>query len=150
MPSGGGKRSGYSIPGEDTVREAVLDIMDGNVTIRSQRRFIGLVLSWLKGRNRDYRLSAERLRRIAARMDEIDMIIHCRESGKAYRGSRCLVCGSAMDSIKNATLYGWTVSTGKICQTCGYWTGVKKRVPIRYVFTTEKESYLNGESGERG
>ena len=147
-----GKRSevkGYFIPREETITEIIEEVLDGNVTISSQRRLHSLIMGNLRERNggEKYRLSARRLRRIAATMDSVDLIIHCREGKRKYRGKSCPVCGSDMESVKNATLYGWTVSTGKICNTCGYWTGKKRRIPVRYVFTTEKESYLKRRRG---
>ena len=33
------------------------------------------------------------------------------------------------------TVFGGTVTLGYRCSRCGYWTGLRKRVPTRYVFT---------------
>ena len=48
--------------------------------------------------------------------------------------TECPVCGGELKVIKNKTLYGWNISLGYICTQCPYWTGQKKRVPVRYVF----------------
>jgi len=142
--------TGYSIPSEEMVRQTILKVLEGNVTISSQTRFHSLILSHLKNVNggKRFRLSARRLRRISAVMDNVDLIIHCREGKTTFRGSRCPVCGSEMIDIKNQTLYGWTISTGKHCETCHYWSGKKKRIPVRYVFTIEKENYIEEKSKE--
>lgn len=123
-----------------------MEIMNEAMTVRSQTRFHRLVLSKLKEITQgDVRLSAVRLRRVAAKMVNVDLIIHCREGKRKNRRLKCPVCLTPMDDIKNSTLYGWTVATGKSCPTCSYWTGPKQRIPIRYVFTIEKENYI----GER-
>jgi hypothetical protein len=153
MSRGSGPRDrGYSIPREDLIKGIIHRIMDGNVTVSSQRRFHSLIMKELEKTDGDvdYRLSPKRLRRIASSMDSVDLIIHCREGKRRYRGKNCPVCGAPLDSIKNSTLYGWTVSTGKVCDRCGYWTGKRRRIPIRYVFTTEKESYVKRKGGDRG
>jgi hypothetical protein len=130
------------------VEEAIFSVLDEALTIRSQTLFHRLVLARLKDTNGEkYRLSARRLRRIAAGLKDVDLIIHCREGGRMNRRKICPVCGSRMDDIQNSTLYGWKVNTGKTCPTCSYWTGARRRIPIRYVFTTEKENYI-GENME--
>ncbi|MFW3145481.1 MAG: hypothetical protein ACMUIE_01555 [Thermoplasmatota archaeon] len=143
--------NGYRIPAESTVASVITEILEDALTVRSQTRFHKLVLGRLKERNGGkFRLSAERLRRIAARMENVDLIIHCREGSRTSRKSICPVCGIAMGDIKNSTLYGWTVSTGKYCSVCGYWTGTHERIPTRYVFTVEKERYLGEKMKENG
>ena len=141
MPSSYG--SGYRIPSEGIVSEAIMEIMSEATTVRSQTRFHKLVLSKLKDLAQcNVKLSALRLRRIAAKMDEVDLIIHCRQGKRRFQRLKCPVCSTTMEDIKNSTLYGWTVSTGKSCHVCGYWTGPKQRIPTRYVFTVEKERYI--------
>ncbi|MFO8050239.1 MAG: hypothetical protein R6V01_00890 [Thermoplasmatota archaeon] len=137
------KTAGYSLPSRETISEAIMDILNEATTVRSQRRFHRLVLSKLQETTGpDIRLSEIRLRRIAARMDRVELIIHCREGQRRSGRSNCPVCSAPMENIRNSTLYGWTVSTGKSCPVCGYWTGHRQRIPIRYVFTIEKEKYL--------
>jgi hypothetical protein len=134
---------GYRIPSRQMVEQAVSDVMNEAFTVRSQTLFQRLVLSRLKEMDgAKFKLSGRRLRRIAAGMDDVDLIIHCREGERMNRSATCPVCGSRMENIQNNTLYGWTVTTGKTCTTCSYWTGVRKRIPTRYVFTIEKEKYI--------
>ncbi|MGA1821321.1 MAG: hypothetical protein ACMUIG_02195 [Thermoplasmatota archaeon] len=143
-------KAGYSIPSEEMVRQTILKVLEGNVTISSQTRFHALILKHLKNDNggKRFRLSPRRLRKISAVMDNVDLIIHCREGKTTFKGKSCPVCGSEMSDIKNQTLYGWTISTGKYCETCHYWSGKRKRIPIRYVFTIEKENYIEDQKKE--
>ncbi len=134
---------GYRIPSREIVEKAILDVLKEAFTVRSQVLFQRLVLGRLREMNGGkYRLTGKRLRRIAADMNDVDLIIHCRDGERMNRSKTCPVCGSPMENIQNSTLYGWTVTTGKTCPTCSYWTGTRKRIPTRYVFTIEKEKYI--------
>jgi len=139
----------YSIPSEKEVSEALLEVLNVSLTVRSQTLLHRLVLVKLRERaDRPVVLSEQRLRRIAANLKGVDLIIHCREGARGSQRVRCPVCGTMMEKVKNATLYGWTVSTGKTCPVCHYWTGSRERIPIRYVFTIEKGRYLGERMGQ--
>ncbi|MBN1540319.1 MAG: hypothetical protein JW939_09265 [Candidatus Thermoplasmatota archaeon] len=144
---------GYRIPKEEVVISVVRAILGEAMTIRSQTLFHRLVMTKLKEQDGGrFKLSPRRLRRISAKLDDVYLVIHCREGGSRSRRTRCPVCGTSMQDIKNSTLYGWTVSTGKFCPVCHYWTGTRERIPTRYVFTIEKEKYtgdtINGREPE--
>ncbi|MBN1390220.1 MAG: hypothetical protein JXA22_06225 [Candidatus Thermoplasmatota archaeon] len=142
MPSPMPDADGYRIPREEVVITAVRGILNEAMTIRSQTLFHRLIMARLKEMGLDrFKLSPRRLRRISAKMEEVYLVIHCREGARRSRRTRCPVCGTGMQDIKNSTLYGWTVSTGKFCPVCHYWTGTRERIPTRYVFTIEKEKY---------
>jgi len=132
----------YRIPREDMVRDILFSVLKDNVTIRSQSRLHRLIEARLKDIDPGarFKLSAERLRRIAATMQGVKMMIHCRESEQIFSGSKCPVCATQMRPIRNQTLYGWTVNTGKFCPVCNFWTGTKLRKPIRYVFIYQGEN----------
>jgi hypothetical protein len=137
------REPGYRIPKRELVEIAIYKVLDEALTVRSQTLFLKLVMSRLRELNGGgFRLSGQRLRRIAASLDDVDLIIHCREGSRKNRRTLCPVCGTRMENIQNSTLYGWTVNTGKNCPTCSYWTGSHRRIPVRYVFTTEKENYI--------
>jgi len=151
MPSPGPRNNGYRIPKEEVVVEAVNSILNEAMTIRSQTLFHKLVISKLRemGIGR-FKLSPRRLRRITAKLKGVDLLIHCREGPRRSKRVKCPVCGTGMEEIKNSTLYGWTVSTGKVCPVCNYWTGSRERIPTRYVFTKEKEKYLGDTMNGKG
>ena len=143
MEGSGRKRKSYRIPSVDLVEKAIRSVLDDAFTIRSQTLFHRLVLSRIKKtEEKGFKLSPRRLRKVAAQMSDVDLIIHCREGDRASNRTICPVCGTVMIDIKNSTLYGWTVATGKACQTCSYWSGSRIRIPTRYVFTIENERYL--------
>ena len=151
MPSPGSRNKGYTIPKEEIVIAAVRSILTEAMTVRSQTLFHRLVVNKLREIGlRRFKLSPRRLRRITAKLDEVDLLIHCREGKRRTNRTRCPVCGTVMDDIRNSTLYGWTVSTGRACPVCSYWSGNRERVPTRYVFTVEKEKYLGETINKEG
>ena len=134
----------YRIPTDDTVTALIIDVMRETPTVRSQRLLHKLVSERIAGSNGNdsYRISERRIRRLAALSRSIELQIYCREGEEREFRNICPVCGKEMKPIRNATLYGWTVSTGRACDLCGYWTGKKERIPTRYVFMTVSEAKM--------
>jgi hypothetical protein len=133
-------RPAYRIPDEKMVQTIVHQVMKDNGIIRSQTLLHRLIKDKLKEMDADVslKIAPQRLRRIAAGMPGMKMMIYCRESNEVWKGNRCPVCGSSMQTIRNQTLYGWTVNTGKFCPKCNYWTGGRMRKPVRYVFMLDE------------
>ncbi|RLF48803.1 MAG: hypothetical protein DRN20_03750 [Thermoplasmata archaeon] len=125
----------YRIPGEDIVVDALTKVLKEAGAINSQRLLREIVLNEIRKIDPSFRLSEKRLRMIAINSGVANVDIHCRESEKRAKMSRCPVCGSKLYPVKNKTIFGGTVTVGKECRVCGYWTGIKTRMPMRYVFT---------------
>lgn len=124
----------YKIPPQQIVIEEMQRILADSKVINSQQRLQKILIKDLKKKDPDYELTPQRLRRLAVKSGEITLEIHCRDSQEKAESTTCPVCGSKMQSTKNKTLYDWEVIVGHRCALCGYWTGGKKRIPIRYVF----------------
>ena len=124
----------YRIPTSEVLAEAIRDVLRRRPTVGSQRRLTELVLRELKGIDEDYTASEERIRKVAIDSGSAKIEIHCREGEERSRYTRCPVCGSKMNRIRNETVFGGTVTLGYKCTKCPYWTGLKRRMPIRYVF----------------
>lgn len=138
MPRGEKRGGGRRAPPDDAVREALLKVMREAKHIRSQRRLLSMVDEELKKMDRDWGITAKRLRRLAAETPGVKIISHCRVS-HGEGSNICPVCGKEMRPIKNETLYGWLVTSGYSCPRCGYWTGRRKRVPTLYEFILEED-----------
>jgi C4-type Zn-finger protein len=70
-------------------------------------------------------------------LDEPGVRIEVRYTEKTTRralNNRCPVCRSALRAIRNRTLEGDRVVLGYRCGRCGYWTHLRRRVPVRYRF----------------
>ena len=103
-------------------------------TVDSQRKLKRLVEKELKAEE-VFKVGGERLRRIAIDSKLFDLRILTRETGKRKSSVNCPVCASRLQRLRNMTVFGGTVTLGYKCGTCGYWTGLRRRVPVRYIFT---------------
>jgi len=124
----------YRIPHFEVLAEVIREVLRGRPTVSSQRKLTELVLRKLKEIDADYTASEERIRRVAIDSGVAKIEIHCREGEERSRQSRCPVCCSKMRRIRNETIFGGTVTLGYKCTRCPYWTGLKRRIPVRYVF----------------
>lgn len=122
-------------PSDTEVVEAIKDALQRHGVISSQRKMTELVLRELKRHDSDYTVSEARVRKLALENNLASLEIKCRDAKDKSRAGSCPVCGGKMERIRNLTVYGGTVTMGYKCRLCGYWTGLKKRVPTLYVFT---------------
>ena len=124
----------YRIPSDAEVVQAIKDALDRHGVINSQRKLTELVLRSLRRHDSDYTVSEERVRKLALANDLATVDIRCRDTKEKTSAGACPVCGGRMNRIKNLTVYGGSVTMGYKCKTCGYWTGLRNRVPTLYVF----------------
>lgn len=102
--------------------------------VASQRKLKALVERDLKGEE-VFRVGEPRLRKIAIDSGLVDLEIHCRDTEEMRSLIRCPVCEERLRRVRNMTVFGGTVTLGYRCERCRYWTGLKRRIPTRYVFT---------------
>ena len=124
----------YRIAKDDRVRESIARIFSTRRAVNSQRQLKRLVEKDLKA-DEVFRVGESRLRQIAIDSGKVDLEIHCRETIEMRSLVRCPVCAERLARVRNMTVFGGTVTLGYRCSRCGYWTGLRKRVPTRYVFT---------------
>ncbi len=124
----------YRIPSDERVKESLTRVFATRHEVNSQHRLKLLVEKDLKAEER-FRVGEPRLRLIAIGSGLVDLEIHCRETDQRKSLYNCPVCGERLRRVRNETVYGGTVTLGYRCERCKYWTGLKRRVPIRYVFT---------------
>ena len=124
----------YRIPPAELLAEVIREVLKRRPMVISQRKLTELVLKDLKRIDEEYSATEERIRKVAIDQGAAKIEIHCREGEERSRHSRCPVCGSKMRRIRNETIFGGTVTLGYKCTKCPYWTGLKRRNPIRYVF----------------
>ena len=124
----------YRVPNDEQVVAALQRVIATKRVVDSQRRLKRLVERELQGEE-VFRIGEVRLRHAAIDSGLIDLQILCRESGKTRSMMKCPVCTARLKRVRNATVWGGTVTLGYHCERCGYWTGIKHRIPTRYVFT---------------
>jgi len=125
----------YKLPADDEVSEAIRRALSRRGLVNSQRKLTDLVRRELKSVNPEYAVTEERVRKIAIEGGLAKLSINARDTGTKTSSSTCPVCAKRMGHVKNLTVYGGSVDLGYKCSKCGYWTGVKARRPIRYVFS---------------
>ncbi len=121
-------------PADTEIVDSIKDALRRHGTINSQRKMRELVLRELRRHDPDYAVSERRVRVLAVRNGLATVVTKGRSSGERTLANACPVCGGKMTRTRNLTLYGGTVNMGYKCEACGYWTGLKRRVPTLYIF----------------
>ena len=127
----------YSIPSDEKVIDAIFYVMYRHPQVRSQREMVDLVTAELNRSGGDYRISGQRIRRLAIRNDMLVLSISYNES-EGELPTSCPVCGGNLISVMNSTLDGGTIEVCRRCDACPYTIGTTKRVPGRYSFTGKR------------
>ncbi len=127
----------YKIPSNEEVLRAIKNVMNNYGVINSQTKLKELVERDLKVTDKNYLVSPKRLRVLALSSDNVRIEIHCRDSDEKMNSNKCPVCNHNLKLVRNKTIYNGVVIIGHECDHCPYWTGMKKRIPTRYVFTVK-------------
>ncbi|MDD1772589.1 MAG: hypothetical protein LUQ09_06675 [Methanomassiliicoccales archaeon] len=127
----------YRIPPAKVLEDSIRRIIREQQSIPSQRQFTELVLEDLKKKSPDYKVGEVRLRRMALHRNLARVVIQYRETREPSHKGRCPVCLSPTEELHNQTLDDQKVELGFKCTKCPYWTGPRKRVPVRYIFTMQ-------------
>ena len=125
----------YRIPSPKVLEDSIRRVIREQQSIPSQRRFTELVLEDLKKKNPEYKVGEVRLRRMALHRNLAKVTIQYRETRELSHKGRCPVCASPTEELHNLTLDDKRVELGFKCKKCPYWTGPRKRVPVRYTFS---------------
>lgn len=124
----------YRIPKDEAVMRAIERVTSTRRLVTSQRQLKRLVESDMLGEE-VMKVGEERLRHLAISSGLFELQILCRDTERMKSLVKCPVCGERLKKVRNATVFGGTVTLGYTCKRCGYWTGLKRRVPTRYIFT---------------
>jgi hypothetical protein len=122
-------------PSDTEIIEAIKDALQRHGVISSQKKMTELVLRELRRHDSDYVVGEQKVRRLTIKNDLANIQIHGRDTRAKTSAGACPVCGGKTKRIRNLTVYGGTVTVGYKCDTCGYWTGLRQRVPTLYVFS---------------
>ena len=124
----------YHIPSDEQVLDVLEKVLKKFRTINSQNKLKRLVTKELSTKKKNFGISGSRLRNIAINSDFVKLEIFTREGDPRKLMTKCPVCGNMLKRVKNLTIWGGEVTIEFRCAKCSYWTGKKKRIPIRYVF----------------
>ncbi len=124
----------FAVPTDEEVLAALREVLGTRRVVNSQRELKALLQRQL-GATGDKRVSGPRARLLAMRSGLIELQVHCREMDGVRSLFVCPVCGHRLKRLRNMTVFGGSVTIGYRCTKCPYWSGMKRRVPTRYVFT---------------
>ena len=127
----------YRIPSDDRLAEAIFVVMYRNQQVVSQKEMAALVLKELEKDGESYRVSGERIRRLAVNRDMAQLVINYNETDGDLPDT-CPVCRNTLTSVKNSTLDGDVVEIMRKCTRCPYSVGSVNRTPGRYTFVRKK------------
>jgi hypothetical protein len=128
----------YKIPPDDAVLLAMQDVLVKYKSVDSQHKLKRLVEKALSSGGDEYRVGEKRLRLMALKAGVARLDIKYRETDEKKAMALCPVCGERLVRERNQTVFGGTVTLGYKCKGCPYATGVKRRVPVRYIFTMRR------------
>lgn len=122
----------YKIPRKDEVGQAVLEVLGDYREVASQAMLHSLVLEKLRKENQFFKISPERVRKIATELDDVRVFVEKRKSPREAK--RCFICGEEMNWVEGKNLLGSSAKTGKMCPKCGFRIDRPGLEPRRYVF----------------
>ena len=132
----------HKIPDEETISSSIKAVMNRTPHVETQTEFLRLVRKELSKTDADYRVSAERIRRIGLERGIIKISIEYRESDIADLPHTCPVCRNAMSPVMNRSLEGEYVEIKRKCTVCPYTIGKTVLIPGRYVFSRVRDGNL--------
>jgi hypothetical protein len=124
---------GYRLPSDERLVEAVEEALVRHPIVDSQRALADHVRAILHEADPDYRVSGERVRRVAVREGLAEVRVETGTTDEDPRDA-CPVCETELEAVENRTLDGGRTVVGTRCPACGYSTGARHEVPLRYEF----------------
>lgn len=122
----------YHIPTSEEVVIAIYRALRKYGTIDSQWKLREKVTEELKNLDKGYRVSLQRVRKLAVKAGFIKIEIRSREGEEET--TACPVCDGKLRKVKNISLWGKEVIVGYKCTSCPYKSGKKRQIPTRYIF----------------
>ncbi len=128
----------HKLPSDEDIAKAIVSCLSEHGIVNSQKKLGELVRRKVKDEQNSYVVSDRRIRRIAISRKLVDLELKYKEEKYSNLPHKCPICGSRLKRLKNMTIFGGTVTLGYICSGCRYWTGLKRNVPARYIFTSRR------------
>jgi DNA-directed RNA polymerase subunit RPC12/RpoP len=130
---GSGGRPRYHRPSEEAIEKAIRSALARpSSKVSSQRALLARVLPILRRRDPIAALGGRRLREVLVEVPGVRFDVTYREEVSRRPITRCPVCSAGLRPIRNRTLDEDRVTLGYQCERCGYWTHLRRRVPVRY------------------
>lgn len=131
------------------ILDAARRVLASAKSIVSQREMHIQVVRELRQENSKASVTAQRVRRILATQPFVRLELRARKGPKEKVLTRCPVCGTRLERVKNQTLFGGEVTLTLRCPACGYWTGKDKRIPTLYIFHYQAPDKPDGRASQQ-
>lgn len=139
----------YSLPSDEQILEAAFEALKHRRTVRSETALLRSVRDALRRSDPALTVGRRRLRLVCLRSGKIEVTAFTRFSDERRVINKCPVCRGAILPIRNKTVYDGSVTLGYRCRDCGYWTGIRRRIPTLYVYARRFPEAGNG-NGDGG
>ena len=135
----------FRLPKDEMILEAALGALRTRRTVRSESALLRIVRDALRKQDPALTVGRRRLRVLCLQSGKVEVTAFTRFTDERRPISRCPVCRGAIAPIRNRTVYDGSVTLGYRCGSCGYWTGIRRRVPTLYVYTRRFAEAPGGE-----
>lgn len=139
----------YALPEDSLILEAALLALREHRTVRSETALLKRVRDTLRKSDKTFTVGRRRLRLVCLKSGKVEVTAFTRLSDERRPISRCPVCRGTIAPLRNKTVYDGSVTLGYRCNVCGYWTGIKRRIPVLYVYA-RRFAESRGEGEARG
>lgn len=126
------------IPSVSTARDAIARVVRSRKLVESQEELASLALRELRKKDKDYRLTPTRAKRIALQMDEIEIKAKTKKSVGLQKIDKCPICESKIKPIRIRNLANKQIIVGYSCTSCGYESDLEAFLPMKYEFIWKK------------
>jgi hypothetical protein len=138
----------FRLPTDEQVLEAALGALRARRTLRSESALLAIVRQALHKQDPALTVGRRRLRLVCLRSGKVEVTAFTRYTDERRPLSKCPVCRGPIAPIRNRTVYDGSVTLGHRCTLCGYWTGIRRRVPTLYVYARRgAAARVEGEEG---
>ena len=119
----------------EEIVNAIKSLSEDRKIVPSQRRLRDLVSIFLEGK----KIGERRLRKIAIEEGLVRVRIIYREGKDSFNLERCPVCGRKISKVYGKDIWGRNREVEFICKRCGYRSGIRRKIPTRYIFYIGKK-----------
>ncbi len=137
----------FRLPSDEEILDAALGALRTRRTVRSESALLAVVRQSLRKVDPAFTVGRRRLRLLCLRSGKVEVTAFTRYSDARRPLSKCPVCRGEIAPIRNKTVYDGSVTLGHRCTQCGYWTGIRRRVPTLYVYTRRGGARSDGDAG---
>ena len=122
------------IPPKEKVVETIKKVIKSRKMIFSSEELASLVTRALRKEDKNFVVSACRVKKIALEIPEVEIRAKTKRSEKIKKVERCPICSSPLKPIFIKNLAGKKVIIGFACTKCGYKSNLEAFMPMEYVY----------------